>query len=37
MEVRDLFIKELNDRYPGSYATVELKIQQLHELNLSQA
>lgn len=33
MEVRDLFINELNDRYPENYAEVAQKIADLHELN----
>lgn len=33
MEVRDLFINTLNDRYPENYAQVANKIQDLQALN----
>ncbi|MDD3016414.1 MAG: hypothetical protein PHR41_07920 [Lactococcus chungangensis] len=33
MEVRDLFINELSDRYPENYAQVACQIQKLHDLN----
>ena len=33
MEVRDLFINELSDRYPEIYAQVACQIQKLHDLN----
>ena len=33
MEVRDLFINELNDRYPENYSKVEHEIKKLHDMN----
>ena len=33
MEVRDLFIGELVDRYPSNYLNIEAKIAVLHQMN----
>ncbi|MBS7578335.1 MULTISPECIES: hypothetical protein [unclassified Enterococcus] len=33
MEVRDLFISELVDRYPSNYHDIESKIEELHQMN----
>jgi hypothetical protein len=33
MEVRDLFISELVDRYPSNYHDIECKIEELHRIN----
>ena len=33
MEVRDLFIGELVDRYPSNYHNIEAKIAVLHQMN----